>query len=60
METLLIPRDEIRQILVDMEKFLDLGLWGYFFNALAQLEEILKKDASAKTDASIPHKDIQS
>ena len=41
METLLIPRDEVRQILVDLEKFLDLGLWGYFFNALAQLEEIL-------------------
>jgi hypothetical protein len=41
METLLIPRDEVRQIMVDLETFLDLGLWGYFFNALAQLEEIL-------------------
>ena len=41
METLLIPRDDVRQILVDMEKFLDLGLWGYFFSAMAQLEDIL-------------------
>ena len=46
METILITRDEVRQILVDLEKFLDLGLWGYFFNAMAQLEEILgEKDA---------------
>ena len=34
---------EIREILVDMEKFLDLGLWGYFFSALAQLEDILEE-----------------
>jgi len=47
METLLIPRDEIRQILVDMEKFLDLGLWNYLFSAMGTLNEILEKDASA-------------
>jgi hypothetical protein len=41
METLLIPKDDIRQILVDLEKFLDLGLWGYLFSAIGQLEEIL-------------------
>ncbi|GAO97584.1 hypothetical protein Cva_00220 [Caedimonas varicaedens] len=41
METILIPRDEVRQILVDLETFLDLGLWGYFFSAMAQLEDIL-------------------
>jgi len=41
METVLIPRDEVRQILVDLEKFLDLGLWGYLFNAIGQLEEIV-------------------
>lgn len=48
METLLIPRNEVRQILVDLETFLDLGMWGYFFNAMAQLEDILgEKDALA-------------
>jgi hypothetical protein len=46
METLLIPKDDIRQILVDLETFLDLGLWSYLFNAIGQLEEILgEKDA---------------
>jgi hypothetical protein len=43
METILIPRDEVRQILVDLETFLDLGLWSYFFNAIGQLEEILEE-----------------
>jgi len=43
METILIPRDEVRQILVDLETFLDLGLWGYFFSAMAQLEDILEE-----------------
>jgi hypothetical protein len=41
METLLLPRDGIRQVLVDLETFLDLGLWSAFFKALEQLEEIL-------------------
>ena len=41
METLLIPRNDVRQILVDLEKFIDLGLWGYLFSAMGQLEEIL-------------------
>jgi hypothetical protein len=41
METILMTRDEVRQILVDLEKFLDLGLWGYFFKAVRQLENIL-------------------
>ncbi len=47
MEALLVSRDEVRQVLVDLETFLDLGLWGYFFNAIGQLEEILgEKDPS--------------
>jgi hypothetical protein len=46
METLLIPRNDVRQILVDLETFLDLGLWGFLFSAMGQLEEILgEKDA---------------
>lgn len=44
METLLVPRAEVRQILVDLETFLDLGLWSYLFNAIGQLEEILGEE----------------
>jgi len=47
METLLIPRNDVRQILVDLETFLDLGLWGFLFSAMGTLNEILEKDASA-------------
>lgn len=47
METLLVPRDEVRQVLIDLETFLDLGLWSYLYQAMGQLEEILgEKDAS--------------
>ncbi|GAO98965.1 hypothetical protein Cva_01635 [Caedimonas varicaedens] len=46
METLLVPRAEIRQVLVDLETFLDLGLWGYLYQAIAELEEILGEDAN--------------
>ena len=42
METLIIPRKDIRQILIDLKTFFDLGLWVYFFNAIEQLEEILE------------------
>jgi hypothetical protein len=41
METLLIPKAALRQIRLDLETFLDLGLWGAFFKAMEQLEEIL-------------------
>jgi len=44
METILMTRDEVRQILVDLEKFLDLGLWCYLFNAIGQLEDIMGED----------------
>jgi hypothetical protein len=47
METLLVPRAEVRQVLVDLETFLDLGLWNYLFSAMGTLNEILEKDASA-------------
>jgi hypothetical protein len=42
METLMIPRKDIRQILIDLKTFFDLGLWVYFFNAIEQLEGILE------------------
>lgn len=42
METLIIPRNDIHQILIDLKTFFDLGLWVYFFNAIEQLQEILK------------------
>ena len=45
MDVLLVPRAEVRQVLVDLETFLDLGLWGYLYQAMAELEEILGEDA---------------
>ncbi|GAO97904.1 hypothetical protein Cva_00545 [Caedimonas varicaedens] len=45
MDVLMVPRAEVRQVLVDLETFLDLGLWGYLYQAMAELEEILGEDA---------------
>lgn len=41
METLLVPKESLYRIRLDLETFLDLGLWGAFFKALEQLEELL-------------------
>ena len=41
MDVLLVPRAEVRQVLVDLETFIDLGLWRYLYQAMAELEEIL-------------------
>lgn len=44
MDVLLVPRAEVRQVLVDLETFIDLGTWGYLYQAIHQLEEILGED----------------
>jgi hypothetical protein len=41
MDVLLVPRAELRQVLVDLETFLDLGTWGYLYQAIGQIEEML-------------------
>jgi hypothetical protein len=44
MDVLLVPRADVRQILIDLETFIDLGLWRYLYQAMAELEEILGED----------------